>query len=120
MTKRFLQPGGLFLATLLLDVSARLIERGYETTALTAILDWSVLLAGGFYLVGHLLEYVEDLPSAAAQTFRCLCSQFVAISVTMRRLIAVMRDSRLLETENCLCGSGKAFKNCCMRNKRDS
>jgi hypothetical protein len=119
VTKHFLRPGGLFLATLALDVGARLIEQGREDIAFTTILDWSVVLAGIFYLAGHVLEYVESLSIATTHTFRCACSQLVVINITARRLVAVLRDARLIETEHCFCGSGKSLKNCCMRKGRD-
>jgi hypothetical protein len=120
VTKRFLRPGSLFIVTLLLDVSARMIERGYPNPAFMALLDWSVIFAGLFYLAGHLLEYLEMLSVAATRTFMCTCSQLVVISVTARKFITVIKDSRLVETETCLCGSGKSFRNCCMKNLRDS
>jgi hypothetical protein len=115
MTKRFLQPGGLFLVTLALDVGARLIERGHQDLAFTKILDWSVVLAGLFYLAGHVFEYLELLSLAATRTFRRTCSQLVIINITAHRLVAVLKNPGLAETERCFCGSGKTLRNCCMR-----
>jgi len=119
VTKRFLQPGGLFLVTLLLDLGAHLIERGREDVLLTTILNWSVILAGLTYLIGHIFEYLELLSVEATRTFRCACSQIVVIHITARRLVAVLRDSRLIETELCFCGSGKTLKNCCMKRRQE-
>jgi len=111
----FLKAGAVLVLGVVLHSVVRLLVRGQEVP-LARLLDWSLAVAVAFYFSSHCVDCLELTFPAATRLLRLACAHMIAACRTLKEFWECIRHLDSTPDKPCICGSGRLFKNCHLKN----